>query len=431
MKEGISGAAAVGGKCLSVLHTSDWHLGHLLCGRKRYHEAAAFLKWLAALVAEKDIDILLIAGDIFDTPTPGVRAQELYYRFLHEVALPGMRHIVITGGNHDSPLFLDAPRQLLGSRGVHVVGSARENPEGEVLVLRDGGENPVAIVCAVPYLRDRDVRLSRPGEDAADKEARLAEGIRAHYAATGEAAARLQAEIGKNVPIIGMGHLFAGGGDDRGEGVRELYVGSLGQVGTDIFPACFDYVALGHLHTPQNVQSGKTVIRYSGSPLALGFGDAGRNRSVSLACIEESRVSVEARAVPVFQRLERISGDWEAISRRLDFLKREAGGCDGEIWLEIVHEGAEIVGDLRERVEQAVAGAPLEVLRIRNAAALGESLREEYEGETLAALEPEEVFERCLDAAGIPQEQHLRLMLAYREVLQSLQEEDDQVEGNR
>ena len=168
---------------MRLLHTSDWHIGRTLYGRKRYEEFEAFLHWLAETIQGDGIDALLVAGDVFDTSVPSNRAQELYYRFLCRVAASPCRHVVVVAGNHDSPSFLNAPRELLKALNVHVIGSASENPEDEVLVLRDGRDTPELIVCAVPYLRDRDIRVAEAGESVEDKERKLIEGIRSRYAA--------------------------------------------------------------------------------------------------------------------------------------------------------------------------------------------------------------------------------------------------------
>ena len=125
--------------------------------------------------------MLLVAGDIFDTSTPGNRAQKLYYQFLCQVANSQCRHVIIIAGNHDSPSFLNAPKELLRALDVHVIGSISESPEDEVLLLHDLEGNPELIVCAVPYLRDRDIRTVEAGESIKDKERKLIEGIRGHY----------------------------------------------------------------------------------------------------------------------------------------------------------------------------------------------------------------------------------------------------------
>ena len=109
---------------MRILHTSDWHIGRTLYGRKRYEEFEAFLTWLAETIQENAIDALLVAGDVFDTSAPSNRAQELYYRFLCRVATSSCRHVIVVAGNHDSPSFLNAPKELLKALNVHVVGSS-------------------------------------------------------------------------------------------------------------------------------------------------------------------------------------------------------------------------------------------------------------------------------------------------------------------
>ena len=157
---------------MKFLHTSDWHLGRSLYGRKRYEEFTAFLDWLTQTIEDEKIDALLVAGDVFDTSTPSNRAQELYYRFLCRVAASCCRHVVVVAGNHDSPSFLNAPKELLRALNVYVVGSMTEAYEDEVFILQ-ADDKPEAIVCAVPYLRDKDIRTVEPGETIDDKNAKL------------------------------------------------------------------------------------------------------------------------------------------------------------------------------------------------------------------------------------------------------------------
>lgn len=190
---------------MKLLHTSDWHLGRTLYGKRRYDEFEAFLNWLAQIIVQQGVDVLLVAGDVFDTTAPSNRAQQLYYRFLCQVAASGCRHVVIIAGNHDSPSFLDAPRELLRAMDVHVVGSG-ENLQDEVLVLRNGQGVPELIVCAVPYLRDRDIRQVVAGESVADKERKLLDGIRGHYAAVADLAEQQRDILGVKVPIVATGH---------------------------------------------------------------------------------------------------------------------------------------------------------------------------------------------------------------------------------
>ncbi len=217
------------------------------------------------------------------------------------------------------------------------------------------------------------------------------------------------------------GHLFAAGGRTvEGDGVRNLYVGSLARVGADIFPEDLAYVALGHLHSPQRI-GGSDRVRYSGAPLPMGFGEAGQPKSVCLVDIPSSGpASVRALPVPCFRRLERICGDWDAIASRLFEMKARGESA----WIEAVCDDANIVPDIRERFEEATRGTQLDILRIRSGKAAESALVGADDGETLAELDEYEVFSRCLDANGVPAEQRPDLERTYRETLVSLREDD-------
>ena len=405
---------------MRVLHTSDWHIGRTLYGRKRYEEFEAFLTWLAETIQQNEINALLVAGDVFDTSAPSNRAQELYYRFLCRVAASSCRHVVVVAGNHDSPSFLNAPKELLKALNVHVVGSSTESLEDEVMVLRNGQDVPELIVCAVPYLRDRDIRVAEAGESVEDKERKLIEGIRIHYAAVAALAEQKREVLGADIPIVGMGHLFTAGGQTvEGDGVRELYVGSLAHVTSRIFPDCFDYLALGHLHVPQKV-NGSETIRYSGSPLPMGFGEAKQQKSVCQAEFQSKSACVKLIDVPVFQKLERVKGDWDGISHRI----LELAATESQGWLEVIYEGDGVLGDLRERLEASISGTPMEILRIKNNRIIDRVLGQIHEEETLDDLNVNDVFERCLVIHEVPEDQRPELLRAYQETLSCLYEDD-------
>ena len=405
---------------MRVLHTSDWHIGRTLYGRQRYEEFEAFLDWLAVLVEEENIDVLLVAGDVFDNSTPGNYAQELYYRFLYRLAASPNRHVVVTAGNHDSPSFLNAPRELLKFLNIHVVGCASESPENEVIMIAGPDDEPRLIVCAIPYLRDRDIRTAEAGESVEDKERKIIEGIRTHYRLVYDAAEELRTRLKKPVPIVAMGHLFTEGGQTAdGDGVRELYIGSLLHVGTDVFPDCIDYLALGHLHIAQTV-GGSDFIRYSGSPLPIGFGEAAQEKSVIIVDFSVPAPRVANIPVPCFQELKTLRGDWPTIARDIDRLKSRGSSA----WLEIIYEGDEIAGDLSTRLDEAVAGSGLEILRVKNNRALEHAMSSMDTDETLDDLDPADVFQRCLAAHEIPEDQRPALLSAYSEIIVSLNEAD-------
>lgn len=412
---------------MKVLHTSDWHLGRSLYGQKRYTEFGQFLDWLSTTIVSEQVDILLVAGDIFDTSAPSNRAQSLYYQFLCRVAASPCRHIIVIAGNHDSPTFLDAPKALLRSLDVHVIGAAAENIDDEILLLKDARGCAELLVCAVPYLRDRDIRQVQAGESLADKDHNLLEGIRNHYHQVAERAESQRKTLGLDIPIIAMGHLFTAGGQTiDGDGVRELYVGSLAHVHASIFPPCIDYVALGHLHVPQKINKSEHM-RYSGSPLAMGFGEATQQKSVCLVHFTKPGVakpSVDLLDVPVFQQLRKVSGNWAEISAQLLSLV----DASEPVWLEVVYQGDEIISDLRERLETLVEGSELLILRIQNTRLIDRVLNASHADESLEDLDVDDVFARCLAAHEVPETQQADLLHTYQQALSSIRNDDTQAE---
>lgn len=506
---------------LTLLHTSDWHLGRRLYGKPRYDEFKQFLDWQLQTLREQKVDVLLIAGDIFDTTAPSNQAQNLYYDFLSQVCHTDCRHVIIVAGNHDSASFLEAPKQLLKAFNIHIIGSMTDTPTDEVITLSDKSEQPELIVMAVPYLRDRDVRTVGHGERLDDKERKLTQGIKAHYAQIADIAiaqqAQLHAKYKRSIPIVATGHLFTVGGQTmEGDGVRDLYVGSLGSIGAEIFHPQIDYVALGHLHIPQAV-GGQPHIRYAGSPIAMGFGESRQQKQVHLlrfdadpdllsqplqtltiqkkplvsaptpvkkrksvshasmdlfadeelpepsmlgAINAEAGINAEVDAqttyeagydtpsahlsgqpngqvigqpynlaklsdttllqslpVPVFQSIQTLKGDWQTIKTSLHSLKKS----QQSVWLEVVYDGQEVVGDLSEKIAELVKGSRLEVLRIKNQQKRDQVMQSQRMDESLEELNPTQVFERCLIAHQVLEEQKPILWSRYTEVLESLQ----------
>jgi exonuclease SbcD len=217
-----------------------------------------------------------------------------------------------------------------------------------------------------------------------------------------------------------MGHLFAAGGRTvDGDGVRELYIGALAQVKADVFPECIDYLALGHLHVPQTV-GGSDVIRYCGSPLPIGFNEAERQKSVVVVEYGGNDPQVQNIPVPCFQELKVLRGDWSTISTGINELKAEGSNA----WLEIIYEGDEISGNLQERLDEIVAGSSLEILRTKNNRVIERALAGMNHEETLDDLDVADVFQRCLQAHDVPEEQQASLLSAYREIILSINEED-------
>lgn len=404
---------------MKVLHTSDWHLGRTIYGRRCTDEFQQFLDWLVSEIEQLEIDCLLVAGDIFDNTTPSNTSQRQYYSFLHNVSQTCCRHVIIIGGNHDSPSLLNAPRQLLQHLNVFIVGSYTGDLNDEVIVLRNLENQPEAIICAVPFLRDRDVRQADNYESIEDKARKLIQGIHDHYREVIEIAMRLRNDLKANIPIIAMGHLFTTGGRVAEDGeVRDLYVGTLAHIHSSAFPDNIDYLALGHLHIAQEVNSCPTKC-YSGSPLQLSFGIQTAEKSVNMIEFNGHPVVTNV-VVPPFLRLETITGDHDEVLAGLDRLS----GSNDKVLLEIQYDGEDI-NTLRQELAEKLHHSPLELVRIINQRVTNQTLNWNEHSESLGNLDEEAVFRRCLDAHQIDPEERKELEYCFARTLELLREEKE------
>lgn len=404
---------------MKVLHTSDWHLGRALYGRRRYAEFEQFLNWLHEYIKENDIDVLIVAGDIFDTGSPSNRAQDLYYEFLAGLKKTACRHIIIVAGNHDSPTFLNAPKSVLRFLNVSVIGAVGDSLHEQIIDVKNENDETQMIVCAVPYLRDRDLRQAEAGESYQDKESKIVEGIKNHYRHVCQLATEKQKENGRKVPVVATGHLFTSGGKTlEADGVRDLYVGSLGQVGSDTFPNTIDYLALGHLHVPQKV-GGDEFRRYCGSPLPMSFGEAKQQKIVLEIEFNEDQKRVREVNIPSFQKLRQLRGDWQYISDEIALLKNSGA----QVWLEVIYQGKEIIPQLSHQLREMINGSKLEILRIQNKRLFEKAMKRMHSDESLDQLSESDVFKRCLSEHEIPDEHHEELHFAFQEIISELKSE--------
>ncbi|MFV0471183.1 MAG: exonuclease SbcCD subunit D C-terminal domain-containing protein [Paludibacteraceae bacterium] len=399
---------------MKILHTSDWHLGRTLYSKKeRKEEHIAFLEWLLKTIKENSINLLLIAGDVFDTASPSSTAQKMYYDFLIKVRNSGCDHVIVIGGNHDSPSFLNAPKDILLALNVSVTGNASENIEDEINVIKNAEGKPCAIVCGVPFLRERDIVRFTEGENYSDRSKRINENIKKHYEEIAMLAEKKRNESGKNIPILATGHLsVAGGKRNEDDGVRETYIGNIEAVGSDIFPEVFDYVALGHYHIPAVV---KDHIRYCGSPIPMGFGESRQNKCVYIINFEHGR-DIKTVSIPVFQKLESIVGDKNLIAIRLNELKK----TDVSVWVEIIYKGDDIFPDLSAWANEQTAGSKIEILRLQNRRYLNEVLSQDEATNSLDELNALEVFDKLLEKNTISGEQKNELRESYKEIIDGL-----------
>ena len=412
---------------MRVLHTADWHLGqHFLTGQERTTEQQLFLDWLLQAVQEHGVEALVVAGDIFDTTTPSHAAQELYYTFLMRLQATTCRDVVIVGGNHDSPTLLNASRQLLRPLRIHVVGGVPADPAEQLLPLGEAGGRPRLLVAAVPFLRDRDLRLAVAGETPNERLARTREGIAAHYQRLSEHDT-LRNWREQDVPVLTTGHLYAAGGEAREGAERDVHIGGLGLVGAEHFPAAFDYVALGHLHRAQ-VVSGRAHIRYSGSPVPLSFTEADDHRQVLLLDFAGAGVppAIKPLAVPVARRLHRFHGTLDEVEAAILAYDNEAFQLTA--WADVLVHADDAPAEVQRRVQAALKERQVHLLAPRGVRHQRLTLAPDAAASAAAPLEllheltVDEVFRRRV--AGLPPEQAAALTATFQELQQLLAEAD-------
>lgn len=405
---------------MRILHTSDWHLGQHFMGKSRQAEHQALIGWLLEQVDEHQVDAVLIAGDIFDTGTPPSYARELYSQLvvrLHEAGVA----LLLLGGNHDSPATLGESRELLARLGTTVIAATHDDPATQVIVLPQRNGEPGCLVCAIPFIRPRDVLQSQAGQSAEDKQLSLQQAIQQHYVAVDAAARAKMAKLGLTLPIVATGHLTTVGASSS-ESVREIYVGALEAFPTAAFPPA-DYIALGHIHRPQKV-GGLEHIRYCGSPIPLGFDEAKQQKEMLLVDLDSNGLqAVTVLPVPRFQGMVAISGN-------LDTLRGAIGAAAVEgtracpAWLEVTVAEDDYLADLPARIEALTEGWPVEVLRIRRQRGNAAARLEAAASETLDELSPHDVFARRLQQEELSDDLQQALNERYRAVVAGLQGEN-------
>ena len=296
---------------MRFIHTSDWHLGQTLHGYDRLPEQRLFLEWLRAQLKTYACDALLVAGDIFDTISPSAAAQRLLYEFLANVNrdLPDLQ-VVLTAGNHDSGVRLEAPIAILEALNVHVFGVLPRQDDRLIdysaLSLQLRGADGSRVTCLpIPFLRAADCPTPQEGEAP---ETAFFQQLATIYTPDRQ-------------PIVCMGHLYAHGAQVSRSDASERVVGGLEGVADMAFPPHYCYVALGHIHRRQKVY-GRDTIRYSGAPLPMSFAEKGYQHGVQLVTITDGQANVESLDYHSPVQLLQLEGTAEAVRSQIEALPR-------------------------------------------------------------------------------------------------------------
>ena len=439
MRFSISNATSLVHFYMKILHTSDWHLGQSFFTKSRKNEHADFLKWLLQQVEVHQIDAIIVAGDVFDTGTPPSYARELYHAFIGE--LQGMQcTLVVLGGNHDSVSVLNESKALLKYLNSHVIASTYGELSEQVITLNDRKGQPSAVLCAVPFIRPRDVLVSEAGQSGTDKRQALGDAIKQHYGTLYNEALSLRASIeekqgeegSKNsaaIPIIATGHLTALG-VSQSESVRDIYIGTLEGFDAKGFPPA-DYIALGHIHRPQKVAKTEH-IRYSGSPIPLSFDELNTQKQVVLITFESESTTptISTLPVPRFQAMEVIKGDLKAIEaainksdaitlasqtddavsevdKAVSEVDKPLSATDNAIspkdpvWLCIEVEKEDYLTDLQQRIQGLLEGKNAEILQLKRKRKRTINSLTEKQNVQLSELSVNDVFEARLALESI------------------------------
>ena len=299
--------------------------------------------------------------------------------------------------------MLSESKELLNALSTRVIASVSnsetsENLSKQVFMLKNQYGEPKAVICAVPFIRSRDVIKSQQGQSAHDKSLSLQQAIVNHYQALYEYAQSLVKESQLKLPIIATGHLTALG-VTTSDSVRDIYIGTLEALPSNAFPNV-DYIALGHIHRAQKV--GKTEhIRYCGSPIALSFDEAKQRKRVLLVDFDKDQLSsVTDLIVPCFQPLAMVKTSLHKLSETVETLLSELSiSCENnlKLWLDIELVDSDRLSDLQTRIEALVEDFPVEILLVRRAKQVRQQLiRDQQDNSTLSELTLDEVFDSRL-----------------------------------
>lgn len=325
---------------MRILHTSDWHLGRSLEQVSRIEEQRELIDCLCAIVNEQGIDLVLVAGDIYDTYNPSAAAEELFYDAMDRLSGRGKRAVVVVAGNHDNPERLCAASPLAYKNGVILLGYPRSaaaicsTHDGSIAIVDAGpgwlelsiascAHNAVIIALPFPSEARLEELLSRQAEEAALQ--------RAYSDKIGTILATLSQKFRDDTVNLIVGHLFLRGGKES-ESERTLQVGGALTVDPDVLPAGAHFAALGHLHRPQQIKNEQCPACYAGSPLAYSFSEAGYGKAVYII---DAAPGKKAEINPLYLTCGKPLSRWVATDGVEQAMQWCAEGRDKNAWIDL------------------------------------------------------------------------------------------------
>lgn len=381
---------------MKILHTADWHIGQLFHEYDRSYEHQQFLDWLLPTLQTEQIGVLLISGDIFDISNPAAASIKMFYTFLNRATKenPGLQ-IVITAGNHDSASRLEAPKPLLESSNVHIIGSVEKDAQGHIdyeklLVPLYDASKEIKVYClAVPFLRMGDYPAISNSANP------YTEGVAALYR---EAFEYAQGKKQDGDTIIAMGHLHTQHAEitdlDRTE---RAIMGGVECISATAFHPDIKYVALGHIHKAQRI-GGKEHIRYSGSPLPMSFSEIHYRHQVIVFDLDKELTNLKSVEIPLSVPLQRVPPTPRPLQEVLALLERlpamdKSPQTAPYLEVRVLLDGPEPA--LRHKVETALTGKKVRLAKIDVKYPVSTQQSTEFiTQEKLNELQPLDVFAR-------------------------------------
>lgn len=306
---------------MRILHTADWHLGRTLEGRSRLEEQAQFLDELAEIVEKEKIDVVLMAGDAFDTVNPPAAAEQLFYESLSRLSNRGSRPVAVISGNHDSPDRLAAATPLARDQNITLLGLPTTNIQS--IHIPTTGE--VLEIAALPYPSESRLKelLSAENDELAIRNS-YDQRIQGIFQA-------MSSQFSPNAVHVAMSHIYVAGGSST-DSERPIEVGGAYTVAATSLPEAAQYVALGHLHRPQNIKRAHTTARYSGSPLAYSFSEAGYTKSVTIV---EAKPHAPVELTEVYLTSGKPLVRWKAKNGLTEVYNWIDEGRDKQAWIDL------------------------------------------------------------------------------------------------
>lgn len=414
-------------KVMRILHTADWHFGRQLEGRDRRVEQTAFVDELCRIAEEREVDLVLVAGDVYDSVNPPAWAEELFYEALERLSAEGRRGVIVIAGNHDQPERVRAAAPLATKQGIVLLGLPKEAPliaqevsADRVQIVQGGpswlelkvpGCEHHAVVLALPYPSESRLK-ELLSESFTQEQMQLAFSER-----IGQLFADLSVHFREDTVNLVTSHLFVMGGMET-DSERPIQIGGALTVSPQAFPKNADYVALGHLHRLQKL-SDKPLVRYSGSPLSYSFSEAGQSKAVVLVEVQPGQ-SVQEEII--YLTSGRPLARWKATEGIAQVERWLAEGRDAGSWIDLeLH-----VSDVIDPAEfQRVRKLSDDFLKIQRVVVREQREEEEAQRVELTELTADQLFRRFYERkrGAAPDD---RLVALFQRLLQETGGEEEE-----